>query len=45
MTHHLLLVDDLVEPLLVDLSRLERRLVQCQPLVIGLVRDRGGLVV
>src|SRR5205085_2621859 len=41
----LLRVDDLVKALLVDVAGLERGLLQGQPLVIGLVGDRGGLVV
>src|SRR5260370_14944732 len=38
-------VDDLVKALLVDIAGLERGLLQGQPLVIGLVRDRRGFVV
>src|SRR3989442_421978 len=37
---HLSRIDDLVEPLLVDVPGLERGLLQGQALVIGMVRDR-----
>ena len=41
---HLPGVDDLVEPLLVDVAGLERGLLQGQAFVIRLVRDGGSLV-
>jgi hypothetical protein len=42
---HPVRVDDDIEPLLIDVAGFERRLLQRQALVAGLVRDRGGLVV
>src|SRR6267142_6371891 len=42
---HLLRVDDFVETLFVDVAGLESGLLQAQVLIIGLVRDRGSLVV
>src|SRR5438445_112628 len=43
ISNHLSRVDDLLEALLVDVPGSERGLLQGQPLVIGLVRDCGGL--
>ena len=42
MTNHPVRVDDDIEPLLIDVAGFERRLLQRQTLVAGLVRDRGG---
>jgi len=42
---HLPGIDDLVEPLLVDETGFERSLLQCQAIIICLMRDRRGLVV
>src|SRR5262245_24388763 len=42
---HLPGVDDLVEPLRVDIAGLERGFLQSQALVVRLVRNRGRLVV
>src|SRR5258707_3314980 len=45
MTNHFPRIDDLVEPLLVDETGFERSLLQCQAIIICLMRDRRGLVV
>src|SRR6516165_1449633 len=45
VSNHLCRIDDLVKALFVDIAQSERGLLQAQILVIGLVRDGGGLVI